>query len=90
MHLEKYSLTWQNYSDHLKTMMKQLMINEDFADVTLVTEDKKHIKANIGILSACSPVFKDFLKKEKNASPIMYNVFKRYSILRTHAIYLSW
>ena len=53
-------------------MMKELMMNEDFSDVTLITEDKKHIKANINILSACSPVFKDIFKKEKNSSPIMY------------------
>ena len=45
----KYSINWQTYSDHLKSMMKDLMINGDFADVTLVTEDKKHIKANITI-----------------------------------------
>ena len=72
MHLEKYSLTWHTYSDHLKSMMKELMMNEDFADVTLVTEDKKQIKAHINILSACSPVFKDILKKDKNSSLIMY------------------
>ena len=68
MHQEKFSLTWQNYSDHLKSMMKELMMNEDFCDVTLITEDKKKIKANMHILSACSPVFKDILKKEKNSS----------------------
>ena len=39
--------------------MKELMMNEDFSDVTLVTEDKRQIKANINILSACSPIFKD-------------------------------
>ena len=71
MHPEKYGLTWHAYSDHLKSMMKEMMMNEDFSDVTLVTEDKKHIKANINILSACSPVFKDILKKDK-FSPIMY------------------
>lgn len=53
-------------------MMKDLMVNEDFSDVTLVTEDKKQIRANISILSACSPVFKDILKKEKNSNQIMY------------------
>ena len=72
MHQEKYSLTWHSYSDHLKTMMKELMMNEDFSDVTLVTEDKKQIKANINILSACSPVFKDTLKKENTSNQIMY------------------
>ena len=72
MNQEKYNLTWHSYSDHLKSMMKELMMNEDFSDVTLVTEDKKQIKANINILSACSPVFKDILKKEKNSNQIMY------------------
>ena len=72
MHPEKYSLTWHTYSDHLKSMMKELMMNEDFSDVTLVTEDKKHIKANINILKTCSPVFNDILKKEKNSNQIMY------------------
>ena len=72
MHQEKYSLTWQTYSDHLRSMMKELMMNEDFADVTLVTEDKKQIKANINILSACSPIFKDILKRDKDAKQIMY------------------
>ena len=72
MHQEKYSLTWHTYSDHLKNMMKELMINEDYSDVTLVTEDKKHIKANVHILSACSPVFKEILKGQKNLSTILY------------------
>ena len=72
MHQEKYSLKWHTYSDHLKSMMKELMINEDFSDVTLVTEDKQQIKANINVLSACSPVFKDILKKEKNSNQIIY------------------
>ena len=54
--------------------MKELMVNEDLADITLITDDKKQIKANINILSVCSPLFKDILKlkKEKNSSPIIY------------------
>ena len=72
MHPEKYSLTWHTYSDHLKSMMKELMMNEDFNDVTLVTEDKKKIRANVNILSACSTVFGDILKKEKNSNTVMY------------------
>ena len=72
MNQQKYSVIWHNYSDHLKTMMKELMMNEHFADVTLVTEDKKQIKANIDILSACSPVFKDTLITKNKSSHIMY------------------
>ena len=44
MHQDKYNLTWHSYSAHLRSMMKELMLNEDFSDVTLVTEDKKQIK----------------------------------------------
>ena len=69
---ENYSITWQAYSDHLKIMMKELMMDEDFSDVTLVTGDKKQIKANTAILSACSPLFKDMLKKERNLKTIIY------------------
>ena len=83
MHPEKYSLTWHTYSDHLKSMMKKLMTNEDFSDVTLVTEDKKQVKANINILSACSPVFEDVLKKDRNFSPIMYLRGIQYSELES-------
>ena len=79
MHQEKYSLTWHTYSEHLKNMMKELMMNEDFSDITLITEDKKQIKANINILSACSPFFKDILKKEKYSSTIMYLKGVQYS-----------
>ena len=69
---EKYSVKWHSYSDHLRSMMKELMMNEDFSDVTIVTEDKKRIKANMNILSSSSPVFKDILKKEKQSSQIIF------------------
>ena len=72
MYQEKYSLTWHNYSDHLRSMMKQLMTNKDFDDLTLVTEDRKQINATINVLSTCSLVFKDILKKEKNSNQIIY------------------
>ena len=72
MHPEKYSVTLPSYSDYLNSMMKELMTNEDLSDVTLFTEDKKQIKANINILSACSPVFKDTFKTYKNSKTIMY------------------
>ena len=71
MHPEKYTLTWDAYSDHLRDMMKEMM-NDDFADVTLVTEDKKHIRAHKNILSTCSPVFKDIVKLDNSPKQIIY------------------
>ena len=71
IHPEKYSLSWDNYSIHLRDMMKNMM-NDDFTDVTLVCEDKKYIRAHKNILSACSPVFKDIVKLEQSTKPIIY------------------
>ena len=88
---KKCSLTWHSYSDHLKSMMKEFIMNEDFSDVTLVTEDKKKIKANISILSACSPVFKDILKKEKKSNQIVYLRGVQFTEMESiiHFIYLG-
>lgn len=83
MEQEKYSLMWQTYSAHLKNMMEQLMKNEDFADVTLVTNDKKQIKAHKNILSACSPVFQDILKLENNAISTVFLKDINYSELES-------
>ena len=69
MNSKKFSLKWHTYSDHLRDMMKELM-NEDFTDVTLVTEERKHIKAHKNILSACSPVFRDLISFDKNLTPL--------------------
>ena len=66
-HHEKYSLTWHTYSDHMKVMMKEMMTSGDFADVTLVCDDKKHIRVHKNILAACSSVFKDILQVENSS-----------------------
>ena len=42
--------------------MQEMLTSDEFTDVTLVTDDKKTIKAHRNILSACSPVFKKFYK----------------------------
>ena len=65
---EKYSLTWNSsYSDHLRVALKEMMTSKDFADVTLVTDDKQQIRAHRNILSACSPVFKNILQIKSNS-----------------------
>ena len=73
MDQEKYTLTWQTYPDHLRGMMQEMMTSENFADVTLVCDNKKTVGAHRNILSACSPVFKDILLMSTQSNhPVIY------------------
>ena len=74
LHQEKYTLTWHSsYSDHLKELLKEMMTSSQFADVTLVTDDKQQIRAHRNILSACSPVFKNILQLDPSkANSVIY------------------
>ena len=79
-HQEKYNLTWDRYSDHLRESLKEMMTSAEFADVTLVTDDRQQIRAHRNILSACSPLFKNILLFDSNsANPIIYLKGIQYS-----------
>ena len=43
------NVTWDDYLDHLRALLKELMVNDEFSDVTLVTEDKKNMSKDIKI-----------------------------------------
>ena len=71
-HQEKYTLHWPSYSDHLREALKDMMTSREFADVTLVTDDKQQIRAHRNILSAASPVFKNILQlNSNNTNPVI-------------------
>ena len=72
-HHEKHTLHWHSYSDHLREALKDMILFSDFADVTLVTDDKKQIRAHRNILSACSPVLKNILLSDcTNINPVIF------------------
>ena len=67
---EKYNLTWHTYTDHLREMMRSLVTDTAFADVTLISEDKKYMKAHKNVLSFCSPTFKEIFTLDHSSSVI--------------------
>ena len=62
MNRGQLNLQWDAYSDHLQGMLQEIISNDSFSDVTLVTDDKKQLKAHRNILSSCSSVFKEIFQ----------------------------
>merc|ERR1712029_519328 len=72
MSQEKFDLTWQTYTDHLREMLNDMMTSNELTDVTLISEDRKKFKAHKVVLSACSSVFKSIISDNFLSSPIIY------------------
>ena len=53
-------------------MFRDLAQSSEYADVTLVSDDRKQSYAHKFVLSACSPVFKMMLGKNGNQNPIIF------------------
>ena len=58
---ESFKLSWETYTDHLKSMLQDMMNETELTDVTLVSDDMKQLRAHKVILSASSPVFKSMI-----------------------------
>ena len=65
-------MNWDSFADYLKDMMKDMLIYDDFSDVTIITEDQKRFKAHKNILAASSPVLKELLKVQHEANQILF------------------
>ena len=72
MDQEKYTLTWHTYSGHLREMLQKMKKENYLTDVTLVSEDKKLVKAHKIVLSACSTVFKDIVDSISDNDSVIY------------------
>ena len=65
MHQEKYNLNWHTFSDHVGSMLLEMLSSSDFSDVTIVSEDGKAFKAHRNILAASSIVLKSIFEIDK-------------------------
>ena len=76
--MEKFSLKWQDYEQNIGNALNSLREEKEFFDVTLACEDNQ-IEAHKVILSACSPFFKNILKRNPHQHPLLYLKGVRYS-----------
>ena len=60
---EKFNLSWDTYSYHMKEMLLDMFNKNELTDVTLVSADRKHFKAQRFVLSASGPLFKSIISE---------------------------
>ena len=64
---EKCHLSWHTFTDNLKELLRHMKTDDTFADVTLVSDDGREVRAHKVVLAACSPIIKElFTKKDTN------------------------
>ena len=70
--MEKCCLKWNDFQTTVSQSFRLLRQEEDFYDVTLVTDDQVQVSAHKLILSACSSFFKNILKQNQHSHPLVY------------------
>ena len=70
--MDKFNLQWNDFMSTVSKSFSQLRKEEDFYDVTLVSDDDKHISAHKLVLSASSELFKNIIKKTPHTNPMIF------------------
>ena len=69
---QRFSLKWKDFQSVVSQSFSVLRQEQDFYDVTLVSEDETQIQAHKLVLSASSSFFKSILKKNSHSHPLLY------------------
>jgi len=68
---EKFCLRWNDFESNISSAFRELRDDNDFFDVTLACDDEQ-IQAHKVILSACSPFFRNILRRNPHQNPLLY------------------
>ena len=71
MSSEKFCIQWNNFEKDFSSAFRSIREDKDFFDITIVCEDEQ-IEAHKVILSACSPFFKNMLRRNQHQHPLLY------------------
>ena len=69
---DKVSFKWDDFQNSLTKSLAILRNEEDFFDVTLVTDDQVQISAHKLVLSSSSSFIKNILKRNTHQHPLLY------------------
>ena len=68
---EKFCLKWNDFESNITSAFRDLKDEKDFFDVTIACGDDQ-VQAHKVILSACSPFFKNLLRRNQHPHPLLY------------------
>jgi len=68
---EKFCLRWNDFETNISLAFRELREEKDFFDVTLACDDSQ-VQAHKVILSACSPFFRNVLRRNPHQHPLLY------------------
>jgi len=78
MSSEKFCLRWNDFESNISSAFIELREDKDFFDVTLACDDEQ-IQAHKVILAACSPFFRNILRRNPHQHPLLYMKGVKYS-----------
>jgi len=79
---EKFCLRWNDFESNISVAFRELREDKDFFDVTLACDDNQ-LSAHKVILSACSPFFRNILRRNPHQHPLLYLRGVRHSDLQS-------
>jgi len=79
---EKFCLRWNDFETNISIAFRELRDDKDFFDVTLACDDEQ-IQAHKVILSACSPFFRNVLRRNPHQHPLLYLKGVKYTDLQS-------
>ena len=82
MSSEKFCLRWNDFESNISFAFRELRDDKDFFDVTLACDDEQ-IQAHKVILSACSPFFRNVLRRNLHQHPLLYLKGVKYTDLQS-------
>jgi len=69
---EKFCLRWNDFEANISSAFREIRDDKEFFDVTLASEDENQIQAHKVIIGACSPFFRNILRKNSHNHPLLY------------------
>jgi len=79
---EKFCLRWNDFESNISVAFRELRDDKDFFDVTLACDDEQ-IQAHKVILSACSPFFRQILRRNVHQHPLLYLKGVKYTDIQS-------